>query len=132
MSKKESIKQHILSVIITFVVTYGLLYILGITGVLSNINSPWSNHLFIIAFFFFGYFLFEYMQEKIDFNFSEIYIGLILLILMYLAFYLAYWIYYSQLTGVFSYLINSPYMHIAISFFCGWLAFFFANLSFKK
>lgn len=132
MPKKESIKKNIFIVGITFIVTYVLLYVLGTTGVFNNINSPWSNHLFIIAFFFFGYFLFEYLQEKIDFNFSEIYVGFILLIILYLAFYLAYLIYYSQLSGVFNYLINSPYIHIAISFFCGWLAFFFANLNLKK
>jgi len=129
---KTDIKKNIFIVGITFVVTYVLLYILGITNVFNNINSPWSNHLFIIAFFFFGYFVFEYLQAKIKFNFAEIYIGVILLITSYLAFYLAYWIYYSQVTGIFSYLINSPYIYMAISFFAGWLAFFFVNLDFKN
>jgi len=115
---------------IVFVVNYILLYILGTTGVFNNVNSPWSNHLFIIAFFFFGLFLFIYLNENVKFNFAEPYIGLILLIILYFSFYIAYWIYYSQVSGVFNYLINSPYIHISISFFAGWLAFLF--ISFKK
>ncbi|PIU22449.1 MAG: hypothetical protein COT14_01110 [Candidatus Diapherotrites archaeon CG08_land_8_20_14_0_20_30_16] len=127
MSKIESDKKTIFLVGVTFVVTYILLYFLGTNGIFNNINSPWSNHLFVICFFFFGLFLFDYLQKELEFNFAEFYIGIILLILLYFAFYLAYWIYYSQVQGVFSYLINSPYIHIAISFFGGWLAFFLVN-----
>jgi hypothetical protein len=131
MANKNA-KKTIIIFSIVFVLSYILLYILSATKLINNINSPWSNHLFIIAFFCFGYFLFDYLQKEINFNFAEIYIGVILLIILYLAFYMAYWVYYSQTTNVFSYLIDSPYIHIAISFFAGWLTFFFINFDFKK
>jgi len=116
---------------IVFAINYLFLYLMSATKVFNDLNAYWTNHLFIICFFFFGYFVFYYLQKEIDFKFSEMYIGVILLIMLYLAFYLAYWIYYSQVSGVFSYLIASPYIHIAISFFAGWLAFFFINFKSK-
>lgn len=128
---KQDFKKSILIFSIVFILNYILLYILSATKIINNINSPWSNHLFIISFFVFGYFLFDYLNNELDFNFAEIYVAVILLIILYLAFYCAYWVYYSQTTGVFSYLVNSPYIHIAISFFTGYLAFFFKNFDFN-
>lgn len=130
MGKKFDFKKLII-VLSAFIVNYIFLYVLSLLKVFNDINKPWSNHLFIIAFFFFGYFLFELFQKEIDFNFAELYVGAILLVLLYFAFFFGYLIYYSQLTGMFSYLITCPYMYIAISFFVGWLAFFFVNIKDK-
>lgn len=132
MSENIFNKKSILIFGIGFIVNYILLYVLSAFQIINNINKPWSNHLFVIAFFFFGFYVFSVLKTKMKFNFAEIYVGAILLILLYFSFFLAYLIYYSQLSGVFSYLINCPYIHIAVSFFFGWLAFFFANYSEKN
>ncbi len=131
MSKKD-LKKNILIFAAIFVVNYILLYVLSATKLIFDINSPWTNHLFIIAFFIFGYLIFEYFKKEIDFNFAEIYIGLILLIMLYLGYYMAYWIYYTQTSGIFSSLLSTPYIHIAVSFFMGWLTFFFMNFNSKN
>jgi len=129
---KQNIKKDIVIFAVVFIVNYILLFILSATKVISDIGTPWTNHLLIISFFVFGFLIFEYIQKEIDFNFSEIYVALILIIMLYLGFYLAYLIYYSQTQGVFTYLLNSPYIHIAISFFAGYLTFFLRHFDFKK
>jgi len=109
---------------IVFVVNYVFLYLMSALKVFNSINATAANHIFIVAFFIFGVFLFEYLNKELEFNFAEIYVGILLLILLYFAFFFAYWIYSLRITGVFTYLINCPYIFIAISFFAGWLAFF--------
>jgi hypothetical protein len=117
-------KRNLLIVGITFVVSYLLIFLLG-KFVFKSISSTIINHIFIISFFILGYFLFEILQKEIKFSFSEYYVGIVLLVISYLGFYLAYYFYYRKvvLSSMFSYLISSPYIYVSLGFFAGWLAF---------
>lgn len=139
--KKHLIEQNWFVVLIVFVITFLLLLALSWFEVLGSISGFWYfNYIAIVAFFLFGFFLFEFLQEKITFKFSDAYVGLILLVVLYLAFWLAFRFFYGNSASLnnlsfsdyyvkaglnlFSSLINSPYIYIALSFFAGWLAFF--------
>ncbi len=145
MEKKKPLTDWLI-VLLTLVITYALLFFLSWVDVFGKIGAFWYfNYIAILAFFFFGYFVFTYLQEKMEFSFSEYYVGLILLFVLYLAYWLAFRVYYGNnatLSGyafsdyyakaglnMFSSLINGPYIYIAVSFFAGWVAFFLKQKS---
>ena len=109
----------------SFIVSFLLIWILG-QFVFKSINTTPVNYVFIIAFFILSVFVFKLLDKKLEFDFSEIYIGIILLILLYLAFYFAFLIYYSSIISMgyfMGYLINCPYIYIELSFFLGWCTY---------
>ena len=129
----------------TFISTYVILFILSFFGVFATWDS-WLFYGGTIVTFFIAYYFFEYIQKEIEFNFAESYIGLLFLIIMYLGFWLAFRIYYGNIASLnniaysefyvksglnmFKYMINSPYIYLALSSFGGWVAFYLNN--FKK
>ncbi len=133
--------------ILIFVITYVVLYVLSVLGVFAKWTSP-LYYLGTLAFFFISYYLFEFLQKEFNFNFAESYIGLIYLILLYLGFWAAFRIYYGNVASLnnisysefytkqglnlFKYLISTPYIYLALSAFVGWLTFYFNNFKSKK
>jgi len=122
-----------------FIATMVILFSLGLFGVFAKWNSL-LYWLGAICMFFIAYFVFDYLQKEIKFNFSESYIGILLLIILYLGFWLAFRIYYGNIANLnnlpydefyvkqnlnlFKSLMDSPYIYMALSFFAGWIAFY--------
>jgi hypothetical protein len=121
-----------------FVATVVILYFLSIFELFGQWDST-LYYLGVIIFYFIGYFIFEYFQNNIKFNFAEAYIGIILLVILYFGFWLGFRIYYGNLASLnnisytdfyansglnmFKYLITCPYIYLSLSFFGGWIGF---------
>lgn len=135
------------AMIFVFIATFVVLFSLN----LFKIFGTWDSILYWIgafAMFFIGYFIFEYLQQEIKFNFAESYVGILLLVVLYLGFWLAFRIYYGNIANLnniaysefytkqnlnlFKDLINSQYIYMALSFFGGWLAFYIDKVSKNK
>lgn len=129
---KKEFRKKIIIFSISFIVSYILIFLLG-QFVFKSIGNTFVNHILIISFFVLSFFLFDMLQKEIKFSFSEYYVGLILLILMYFGYYLAYWIYYRKvvLSSLFSYLFLSPFLYVCLGFFFGWITFMLCE-QFKK
>ncbi len=130
--------NKILKVLLIFALTYIVLFLINYLGIFGKWTSI-TYSIGIIPFFFMTYFVFEYLQKEVEFNFNEPYVGFLLLTMMWLSFWIAFRIYYGNIAtlngidystfytnanlNMFSYLINNPYIYIALSSFCGWVAF---------
>lgn len=116
--------KKIFLIISSFLISFLLIFLLG-KLVFKSINTTFVNYAFIVAFFIFGFFIFEFLDKKLEFDFSEIYVGVILLIILYLGFWFAFLIYYGtiSMSYLMNYLFKSPYIYISLSFFLGWCTY---------
>jgi pilus assembly protein TadC len=125
-------------VILGIIVTYILSIILSVTKVTAGFKSLLFYFAPVIGFLLL-YVIFKYIETRIKFNFKEYYIGIILLVFLFLGFYVAFLIYYGQ-TAIFSsvtfsqifdqlqinwlsYMAATPYVYFIIGAFFGWLAY---------
>jgi len=126
-----------------------MLFFFGYFEIFAKWDS-WFYYLGVFTLFWIGYFVFEFLHKEIDskkFSFSEAYIGLILLIILWLGYWIAFRVYYGNIANLnniaysdlytranmslFKTLFNSVYIHISLSFFTGWLAFYIKTKTHK-
>jgi len=125
-------------IILGVIVTYILSIVLSITKVIAGFESVLFYCAPVIGFFLI-YIIFKYIETRVKFNFKEYYIGIILIVFLFLGFYVAFLIFYGQ-SAIFSsvtfsqifsqiqinwlsYMATTPYVYFIIGSFFGWLAY---------
>ncbi len=120
------------------IVAYVVSAVLSITNITSKMGSVLYYTMPLIGFLLI-YVIFIFIEKAVDFNFKEPYIGLILIVFLFLGFYLAFLIYYGQ-SAIFSsvtfaqvfsqikinwikYMTATPYIYFIIGSFFGWAAY---------
>lgn len=118
-------------------------YIISVVFMVTQVTAKFTSVLFYLSpliGFLFIYIVFKNLEKLVKFNFGEIYIGIILLVFLFLGFYVAFVMHYCggalftnvkflqaykqiSATNWVKFMTLTPYIYFLIGSFLGWVAY---------